>query len=462
MPARRIPHALVLVFAIVIAAQAAAWWLPAGEFQRNGREVIPGTYALVERTEYVPDTAIRKALWLLPASLLAVPRGLTQAASIVFFVFLVGGVIGVVRRTGAIDAVFGWAARRLGHRPLLLVSGMTVLFALGSATIGMAEEYLPLVPLMVALCLSLGLDAVAAVGIVYVGAGIGYGCSTLNPFTVVIGQHVAGLTPTSGQWLRWVLLATALTLGVHHLIGYARRIHKDPSRSLVHDVDYSTGFERGDVRVRGRHIAVMLAFASTIAVFGWGANLHQWHLQELGALFLGLAVVAAVIARLHVNIIADEFCAGAAQMTGTALIIGFAHAVESVLSDGQVLDTIVHGISLPLERASNWGAAIGMLAVQSVCNVFIPSGSGQAYVTMPIMAPLADITGITRQTAVLAFQMGDGFTNMIVPTNALLMGMLGLGRIPYVRWVAFAGPLLLKLLAFAVGALTIAVAIDYA
>ena len=461
MPARRIPHALILVFVIVVVAQAAAWWLPAGEFQRDGRLVIPGTYSLVERTGYAPSSFLGKAAWLLPASLLAIPRGLSQAADIVFFVFLVGGAIGVVRQTGAIDAVFGWAARRLRHRPVWLVGGMTVLFALGSATVGMAEEYLPLIPLLVALCLSLGLDAVVAVGMVYVGAGIGYGCATLNPFTVVIGQHVAGLAPTSGQGLRWMLLAVALVLGVHHLIGYVRRIQADPSRSLVHDVDYRTGFDQRDIAIRGHHLIVMGAFALTIVVFSWGTNRYQWHLAELGALFLGLTVAAAITGRLSVNEVADNFCLGAAQMTGTALIIGFARAVETVLSDGQVLDTIVHDIAAPLRQASDWGAAVGMFAVQSVTNLFIPSGSGQAYVTMPIMAPLADLTGITRQTSVLAFQMGDGFTNMIVPTNALLMGMLGLGRIPYVRWASFAGPLLLKLLVFAIAALLLAVAIDY-
>ena len=273
---------------------------------------------------------------------------------------------------------------------------------------------------------------------------------------------MAGLPPTSGQWFRWLLLAAALALGVHHLIRYVRRIQRDPSRSLVHDIDYSAGFERREnLHMSPRRLAVIGAFVVTIAAFGWGANAHGWHLQELGALFLGLGLVTATVARLSPNVAADDFCRGAAQMTGAALLIGFARTIEWVLSDGQVIDTVVHHIAQPLERASSIGSAVGMLAVQSVCNFFIPSGSGQAYVTMPIMAPLADLTGITRQTSVLAYQMGDGFTNMIVPTNALLMGMLGLGRIPYGRWFSFAAPLLLKLFVFAAVALMIAVAIDY-
>ena len=158
---------------------------------------------------------------------------------------------------------------------------------------------------------------------------------------------------------------------------------------------------------------------------------------------------------------ASEFCSGAAEMTTTALLIGFARTIEIVLTDGQVIDTVIHGIAQPLAQVGSGGAAVGMLLVQSACNFLIPSGSGQAFVTMPIMAPLADLTGITRQTAVLAYQMGDGFTNMIVPTNALLMGMLGLAKIPYERWVKFIAPLLLKLFVVAVGALLFAVFIEY-
>ena len=164
---------------------------------------------------------------------------------------------------------------------------------------------------------------------------------------------------------------------------------------------------------------------------------------------------------MSANETARAFCRGAAEMTTTALLIGFARTIQVVLTDAQVIDTVIHAIAQPLEQVGSSGAAVGMLAVQSVCNFFIPSGSGQAYVTMPIMAPLADLTGVSRQTSVLAYQMGDGFMNMFVPTNALLMGMLGLAKVPYQRWVRFVGPLLLKLAVVAAVALWIAVRIEY-
>ena len=228
------------------------------------------------------------------------------------------------------------------------------------------------------------------------------------------------------------------------------------------DVDYSAGFEMPeDTRFTAGRVGVLATFVVIIAVFVWGTKEHGWYLGELAGLFLALGILAAIFGRLSPNVAARDFCVGAAEMTTTALLIGFARTIEVVLTDGQVIDTVIHGIAQPLEKVGSGGAAIGMLGVQSICNFFIPSGSGQAYVTMPIMAPLADLTGVTRQTAVLAYQMGDGFMNALVPTNALLMGMLGLGKIPYERWVQFIVPLLLKLLVVAIAALLFAVAIDY-
>jgi uncharacterized ion transporter superfamily protein YfcC len=326
----------------------------------------------------------------------------------------------------------------------------------------MAEEYMPFVPILVTMCLALGMDAVVALGIIYVGAGVGYGAAALNPFTVLIAQDIAGLTPASGQWLRWLLLAACLVIGVHHILRYARRCQADPSTSLVRGVDYSEGFDvPEDTRFTPGRMAVIGAFAGAIGVFVWGTKVLGWYLAELSALFLAAGLLAALFARLSANTAAQAFCRGAAEMTTTALLIGFARTIEVVLTDGRVIDTVIHAVSQPLEHIGSTGAAVGMFAVQAACNFFIPSGSGQAYVTMPIMAPLADLTGVTRQTAVLAYQMGDGFTNMIVPTNALLMGMLGLARSPYDRWAAFVLPLLVKLFVVGVAALILAVAIGY-
>jgi uncharacterized ion transporter superfamily protein YfcC len=278
----------------------------------------------------------------------------------------------------------------------------------------------------------------------------------------MIAQDIAGLQPTSGASFRIVFMACCLVLGVLHIMRYARRVRGDASRSLVHDVDYTEGYDLPeDVKVTSGRLLVLATLVAAIVAIVWGVKNRDWYLAELNAVFLGIAGLAMLFGRISPNAAARTFCEGAAEMTTTALLIGFARTIEVVLTDGQVIDTVIHGIAQQLEGAGAAVSASGMLLVQSLCNFFIPSGSGQAYVTMPIMAPLADVTGVSRQTAVLAYQMGDGFTNMVVPTNALLMGMLALGRIPYQRWLRFILPLMLQLFALSVVALMVATQIGY-
>ena len=447
----RFPEALVLIFAMIVAAQVLTYVLPAGEYERDGRQVLAGTYHAVEAAPLPWHAALTK-----------VPRGLEAAAEIIFFVFLVGGAIGVIRATGAIDAAIGRAISTLGGRPILLVGGMTALFAVGSSTIGMAEEYMPFVPILVAMCIALKMDAVVALGMVYLGAGIGYGAAAINPFTVMIAKDIAGQDPSTGFGLRWALLAVMLLVAVHHLLRYARRIAADPERSLVRDVDYGGGHELTAAELTPARLGILAAFALMIGIFIWGVNVHGWYLVELAALFLGVTIIAAALGRVSPNRTARAFTTGAAELTGTALLIGFARTIEVVLSDARVIDTVIHGIASLLQKAEGLGAgaavvsAWGMLLVQSVCNFLIPSGSGQAYVTMPIMAPLADLTGVGRETSVLAYQLGDGLMNLIVPTNALLMGMLLLARIPYQRWLRFILPAIVKLYLVAMAVLAVA------
>ena len=449
--ARRFPDSLVLLFGLIVLAQLATYVLPAGEFERDGRQVVPGTFHLVD-AEPLPASAF----------LTSIPAGLAAAQDVIFFIFIVGGVIRVVRATGAIDALIGAAIRRFGRRPGSLVTVSVLLFALGSSTVGMAEEYLPFVPLLVTMCLALELDAIVAVGIIYVGAGVGYACAAYNPFTVLIAQDIAGLELTSGQGPRWVLLLLCSAVGIHHLLRYARRLREDPSATLVGDVDYGDGFQMpDDVAMTPRRVATVSALVAAVVLFVYGVARWEWYLTELGAVFLGLGLVAALIGKLSPNQVATDFCRGAAELSTTALLTGFARTIQVVLSDGQIIDTVINSLAAPLDALPSGVAALGMLAVQTACNFFIPSGSGQAYVTMPIMAPLADLTGLSRQTAVLAYQFGDGFTNMLVPTNAVLMGVLALGRIPYQRWLTFVLPLLAKLYVVAVVALLLAVQFGY-
>jgi uncharacterized ion transporter superfamily protein YfcC len=436
----QVPHTLVLLFAMIVAAVILTYVLPAGRFDRveneHGRlQVVPGSYTVTAEVEAPSPLAV----------FTAVPRGLEAAAEIIFFVFIIGGAFAVLRGTGAIDAMLAAALRRLGHRPLLLVLGGMVVFVAGSSTIGMAEEYLPFVPVLVVLALALGYDAIVGVAIITIGYAIGYGVATINPFTVLIAQDVAGVTPASGLGFRLVLAAVFVPIGVHHVWRYATRVKRDPSSSLVADIAPPAMEQpQGSQPLTGTHRLVLGSVVAALVLLVWGLTARGWYLVEMSAVFLALAVVIAVLGRMTPDRTAKLFGEGAAELTLTALLIGFARAIQVVLDDGGVIDTIVHGLSIPLQTLGPSLAAVGMFAVQSLTNLFIPSGSGQAYVTMPIMAPLADVVGVSRQVAVLAYQFGDGFTNILVPTNPVIIGILAIAGVPYERWLRFVLPFMLK------------------
>ncbi len=456
-PHFKMPHTLALMFILMVVALVMTWVLPAGSFQTEindaGREVVvAGTYAVIE------DQPMLSPLSLFTA----IPRALEQAQGIIFFVLLIGGALAVIRDTGAIDALMGRAIARFGSAPGILIFATIFLFAFGSATIGMAVEYIPLAGVLIALCVAMRLDVMAAIGILVVGYCIGYGAALTNPFTVVIAQNVAELQPISGWEYRLVWFVPFVLIGVHHVWNYARRVQADPSQSLVADVPEAQPPEHVEPPAMTRtRLTVLLLTLASLFVLVWGITQQGWYLTELCALFVGLTVIVGVVARLNVDRIATVFTRGASELAGTALLIGFARAISLLLEDGMVLHTIVDFMASPLVNLPAEISAVGMLGIQSVMNIFVASGSGQAYLTMPLMAPIADLVGVERQISVLAFLYGDGFMNMIVPTNPVLMGIIGLAGIPYTRWFRFILPLIFKLLGAGAVALVIAVQIGY-
>jgi uncharacterized ion transporter superfamily protein YfcC len=440
---------LVLIFGFIIFAQLLSYVVPQGLFDRvpypenpSRSMVVAGTYEAVPTEDQVTLSA-----WHF---LDGITKGLADAQDIIFLIFIVGGVIEVLRKTGAIDAALLHTVARLGHSPWILILGCFTMFSIGSFTIGMGEEYLPLIPIIVTMALAMRMDAVVAMGMVWVPYGIGWGCAGINPFGVLIAQNIAGVPLTSGWEARLCMMVVFLALGFHHVYRYAIKIQKDPSASLVAHVDYSSGFEKpDDIQFTPGRMAILAVFFMGLGFFVWGSSNLGWYIIELNSIFFGIGLLAAVIARMTPGEVSRTFLDGCAKMTAPALIVGFARAIAIVLENGQIIDTIVVSIAGTLEGFPPEVAAIGMLIVQSVTNFFIPSGTGQAFVTMPIMSPLATLTDVPQQTAVLAFQMGDGFMNMIVPTSAIVMGALALGKVPYTAWFRFISPLMLKIMALA-------------
>ncbi|MEE9391801.1 MAG: AbgT family transporter [Planctomycetota bacterium] len=501
----RVPHTLVLLFGMIVVAWGLTWVLPQGAYRTSSEDggsvpyrffpldaetmsegkgvrlaldpnagaIAAGRYRMEEHhDDHIRQLVIPNSYAELPDDqrkrlgpetvFMAIPRGFEKAKDIIFFIFIIGGAFAVFRATGAADATIGTMLRKFGDRPALLVFAAMFVFAIGSSMIGMAEEYIPFVPLLLALCVGLGFDRVTAIGILCVGYGVGYGTAMVNPFTVVIAQEIAGLEPTSGVWLRAAIFPIFLAVGFHHVWRYAQKVKADPTKSLVHGVEFAGETATApDLKLSGSRLASLSLVGAALGLVVWGIQVHGWYLVEMGAIFLGLTVALGLIGRLGVDNTAKTFCAGAAELTTTALLVGFANTIKIVLDDGQVVDSIVYLVAQPLQELGSTFAAIGMFLMQSLCNLFIPSGSGQAYVTMPIMAPLARELDITAQTAVLAYQFGDGFTNIIVPTNPVLIGILGLAGIPYDRWFRFVGPFILKVLVLGSVVMAIAVAIEY-
>lgn len=392
----KIPHTLVLLFGMIVLAYTLTWIVPSGSFEtttndHNREVVVPGTFSTIDEAPSLPVWSI----------LTVIPRGLEEAQGIIFFVFLIGGALAVIRSSGVIDSILSRMLQQFGKQPALLIFLSMLTVAVGASTIGMSEEFIPFTPILILLCIGLGMDAIVAVAVLVVGSGIGYGAAAINPFTVLIAQDLAGVPLISGLTYRLILFVPFFLIGFWYIWRYASKIQKDPSLSIMHtvDVQYEEPTEMNQA-FTGRHFMIVSLIVLTLGLLVWGITQKGWYFVELGAAFTALAIVVGLIGGQSLNAIAKTFTAGAAELTGTALLIGFARSIELILSDAQVLHTIVNALAEPLSNVSGGLAASGMFVIQSVFNFFIPSGSGQAYVTIPIMAPISDIVGLSRQIAV--------------------------------------------------------------
>lgn len=453
----KVPHTLVILFSMVVIAQILTYVIPAGSFDRVENDVgrlmvVSGSFHLTPDVEPLP-------IW---ASITAVPRGFTAANEIIFFALIIGGTFAVLRSSGAVDSGMRSLLKRWGDRPFLLIAGSITIFALGSSTIGFGEEYYPFVPVLITLCIALGYDRVTAVGIILVGYGAGFGSAFFNPFTTIVAQDIAGLPIGSGMGYRLILSVIFVAIGIHHVWVYAKKVKLDPSASYVADIDFPSEVPQENVEdLTSRHKWILTSVGIAILLMIYGLIEKGWYLTEMGGVFIALTITIALIARIKPDDAAISFGVGAASLTSVALLIGVARAIQIVLDDGGVVDTMIHGISVPLQELPSTVSAVGMFVVQTIANFFIPSGSGQAYVTMPVMAPLADIVGVSRQVAVLAFQFGDGFSNIFIPTQYVLLGMLAMGGVPYDRWLKFIMPFMIKVWVVGSLALVVAVLIGY-
>lgn len=452
-----VPHTYVLLLIVMLVAALATWLIPAGEFDRvthEGRQVIdPASFHSVP--------ANSAGFFALAT---AFPKALIEVADIVFYIFIIGGAFGVLNKTGTINAGINRLVRRLDKREWLIVPGLTVLFSLGGATIGIAEETLVFLPTLYLLTRKLGYDSLVAGGVALVGASAGFSSAFMNPFTVGVAQGIVGLPLFSGIEFRFVVWLIFTTVTVTYLSRYAAKIKANPSASLMYEIDRQrepVDNSAGEVEFTKRHLAVLLLCVVAMGAMVLGAMRYHWGILELSSLFFVLAVIAGPLGGLSANGTARSFIAGASDMAYAALVVGLARASLVILRDASVIDTITQSMA---DALSVWPAsmsAMGIYFMQATLNLLIPSGSGQAAVSLPILAPVGELLGITRQTNVLAFQLGDGLTNILTPTQGYFMAAIGILKIPWSVWVRWFLPLLGIWLALGLAAVLVAQAINF-
>jgi uncharacterized ion transporter superfamily protein YfcC len=447
----KIPHVFALMFIITILMAVLTWIVPAGQYER----VKEGTITKVVADSFRIVDPNPQGFWDV---FNAVVKGWIQSASMIFMVFFVGGAIKILEETGTIRVGMNHIIHKLKGKEIWAVAIIMFLMSIGGATGVFANPVVALIPLGIVLAKGLGYDNVVGFAMIYLGSYIGFNVGWGNVFTVGIAHTIAELPMFSGFGVRVFFHVVNYILVFGFVYLYIKKIKADPTNSLTYSIEEPAAqnniFE-GKEAMTTRH---MICTAIVVVAFGaiiYGSLRLQWGIDHYSVVFLMVAVFCGLLGGLGINGTSIAFVKGCSSMAYAALVIGMARGISVVMTDGKIIDTVVYYLSLPIAMFGPVVGAVFMFFANIVINFFIPSGSGQAVTVMPIMVPLADLTGITRQVAVQAFQFGDGFTNCIIPTASVLMGCLGLSGIPYEKYVKWAAPLIAIQLVLAAIALVV-------
>jgi uncharacterized ion transporter superfamily protein YfcC len=449
----RVPNTYFLISLIIAITAVLTWFIPGGSFETttlNGREII-----VQDSFRFVPANGQG-----IGAVLMAPIRGFIDAARIIGFVLIVGGVFAILQKTNAITVVITRLIalqNRFKSMRFLIIPFIMTLFSLGGATFGMSEEVIPFVLILIPLAIGMGYDTITALAMTYLAAHVGFSAAFLNPFTIGVAQGIAGLQPFSGLEYRLIVWLVMTSIAIIFVVRYAGKISRHPERSLTFAKDKEIRQSVMDhlkeataPKATGRIYGVLAVFVAGMSIMVFGVLYLQWYIDEITAVFVGIGIAAGAVARLSVNDVTNAFLQGARDLVATALIIALARGILVVAQDGNIIATMLHYTATAVADLGPVVSAQMMFVIQSAINFFVPSGSGQAALTMPIMAPLSDLLGVSRQTAVLAFQFGDGLSNMVIPTSAVLMSSLTLAKVSWDKWIKWIWPLMLILFATAI------------
>lgn len=460
----RFPTAFSILFGLTILAAVLTWIVPAGQYAREYDETLDREVTVVGSYQQVE--ANPQSVWdvlMAPIAGLYDPGSYeANAIDVALFVLIIGGFIGVVTATGAIDAGITRAMKRMAGHEKWMIPLLMGLFALGGTTYGMAEETLAFYMLLIPIIIAAGYDSVTAVAIILLGAGVGVLGSTVNAFATVIASDAAGIPFTDGLALRLLILLLCFVATVLYVMRYAARVKRHPELSIVSDQteadrEYflSQRSQESLPFTRTRKLVLVL-FAVTFLIMVWGVLMAGWWMGEMTALFLASSLVVGVVARLGESRFVESFVGGAKELLGVALIIGLARGIVVIMDAGLITDTLLHWSEERVGGLSNIAFINVMYWLQVMMSFFVPSSSGLAVMSMPVMAPMADFAGVGRSLVVTAYQSANGLVNLINPTFAVVMGALAIARVPYERWLRFMWPLLLILTAIVLACLSLA------
>lgn len=433
------PDTYVIIVILMIAICILTYIIPAGQYEvMEDKTVVPKSFHFVEGKPAGVVTFFESFF-----------KGMQSGSGTIFLMFLIGGAFQVLTDTGTVDAMLGVMVEKTKENYILIVSGIVVLMSLLGA-LGVGNNVaLAFTPIMVTLCIRLHLDSIVVAALMYFASNAGFAASPVNPFTVLLAQNISGVAPMSGIGPRsfmW-LLFTAMT--AVFIIVYCKKILRNPACSITGVYRQALGGHGDLVPLKLSHIVNMLLLITVFAVYSYGGIKYNWGLPALGTAMMILAFSSGVIGGMGPNKIAKSFMDGARTMVYSSLLVGFASAINVIMTDANIIHTVIYYLTMPLSALPKTWSAVGMFASNFLFNFFVPSGSGQCYVVMPLMAPAADILGITRQVAISAYQFGDGLCNAIIPTSGLLLGTLGIAKVPYEKWLKFSLPATLMLSAAA-------------
>lgn len=427
------PHVFVILFVLILCAMIATYIIPAGHFERvdlNGRMIIdPTSFTYVES----PPVSLLEALN-------SITTGMSDVVEIIAFLLIMGGAFNVIQSTDAIKLGIGKVvlATQKSSKDKLVIPALMLLFGIGGHIFGMAEETLPFISVMVILAISMGFDSITGAAIALVGACTGVSCSIMSPFTTGVAQTIAELPYMSGSGFRIGAYILMFAIASTYVMKYAYKVKKDPKASLVYEIDKNRNdtLDLNDMgKLTGRHKVTLIIFFAMIGLIVYGVMKLSWGITQMTSTFLGASIIIAFIHNIGFNEYAQIFSEGLESLAVGATVVALSRAVLVILTAGNVIDTILYSASNALSHFPASISCLGIYIFQCLLNFLIPSGSGQAAVSIPILAPLADLIGVTRQTTVIAFQLGDAISNILIPVCGYFMAALSIAKIPYERWV---------------------------